>query len=183
MPKAFETDFIQEKKSVVGSGVTKTKLQVKYQFPSNFYLKEITNETLYICNSKNVWIYNPPFMKGEKGHLRTGASSKYCFSKIFDALSKGLKDNKLYSVKKIAKLKYEVFFKAKAKEQLGLEKLELQFKSKRREFRDISQFKLHYTGEKYPLILTPKNLKLVESFPSKVFKFHAPKNTEIQKMK
>ncbi len=183
LPRAFEADFVQEKRSKLSKQKVKTNLAIKYEYPSNFYLKEQEENTLYICNAEKVWVYNPPFMEGEKGFLRTGASNKYCFSKIFDSLKKGLTDNPLYKVKKLKGNAYSIHFEAKAKKQLGLDKMQISFRGKESLFKNVKQMKLFYTGEKYPLLLTPKNLKVMNKFPKKTFKFNVPKNTEIQKMK
>ena len=76
LPKAFEANFLQEKKSVISGRVSKNFLSIKYTFPSNVFLTEQNQNTRYICNESKVWIYNPPFKKGEPGQLRKGSSSK-----------------------------------------------------------------------------------------------------------
>jgi len=61
--------------------------------------------------------------------------------------------------------------------------MELVFKSKNAVFKNVAKIKLYYVGEKHPTILTPKKFKVVKRFPSSVFNFKPPKNTEIENMK
>lgn len=185
LPKAFEATFLQEKYDAIRKRNRKNNIKIKYQFSGKFYLKELSadSNTLYVCNPQSVWVYNPPFLPGEKGLLRKGSSSKYCFSKIFDSLSKGLKDNNLYTVTKTKSKSVILKFKKKAKAQLGLDRLEMYFTSTKYQFKKVKKLKLFYSGEKYPLTLTVKSLKVVKGFPKKVFNFVPPKNTEIKFMK
>jgi outer membrane lipoprotein-sorting protein len=183
LPKAFEATFLQEKKSSISNRINQNNLAIKYQFPSNFYLKENPGEIVYICNTKKVWIYNPPMFETEKGLLREGKSNKYCYSKLFDSLSKGLVSNKLYSVKRLDKSSYRLSFLPKAKQQLGVSKLEISFKTKSHLFKNTSQLKLFYEGEKSPTVLKPQTFKVVKKFLPSIFKFVTPKNTDVIKMK
>lgn len=183
LPKAFEASFIQEKKSPISKKIKTNNIAIKYQYPSNFYLKELSENTTYICNKKNVWFYTPPFMEGEKGLLKVGSSNKYCYSKIFDSLKKGLVDNSLYTVKKGGKNLFSINFQGGAKAQLGIDKLDLVFSKAGNIFQNIQQMKLFYTGEKFPVVLKRKAIKVVKGFSSSTFQFKAPKNTDTQSMK
>ncbi len=122
-------------------------------------------------------------MEGEKGLLKKGSSSKYCYSKIFDSLNKGLVDNKLYKVKKAKNDLFNIFFEPKARKQLGVTKMSLKFDGKKRKFQNISILKLFYQGEKNPVLLKRKTLKVKKKFPKGTFSFKTPSNTEVQSMK
>jgi outer membrane lipoprotein-sorting protein len=183
LPKAFEANFDQEKKSPISKRITRSSIKIKYQYPSNFFLKELSENTTYICNKKNVWFYSPPFSPGEKGLLKVGASNKYCYSKIFDSLKKGLKDNTLYKVKKGSKNSYSILFEPRAKAQLGISKMNLVFQKSDYVFKNIAKLDLYYTGEKNPVTLKRKSLKVVKGFSKSTFNFKTPKNTETQSMK
>lgn len=187
LPKAFEAEFTQETKSKISKRVRKSKLKIKYQFSSNINFKDLATDTLYICNKKDVWIYTPPLVDfpGEKGQVRIGSSSKYCYSKIFDSLSKGLTNNNLYTVKKNNTKKYTLTFSKKAKAQLGFEKLEILFKkqAKKISFLDVDRMNIHYTDQKHPTILVNDKIKKKKNFPKGTFIFQVPKNTDIQKMR
>ena len=183
LPKAFEATFVEE----IQSAVSKKKkyqgtLEFKYQFPSQIYLKNVNSNTLYICNTSKVWKYDPPFAEGEPGMVTTGASSKYCFSKLFDSLQKGLKDNKLYTVKKIKEKNYQITFKKKARAQLDVEKLLLVFESGESELQNVSQIDVFYVGAPKPTVLKKKSFEISKGFDKSLFVFDPPPNTETQKM-
>ncbi len=183
LPKAFEATFIEEKVSVIGSKKTIKHIDVKYQFPSHIYLKVVEEDALYICNSTKVWFYTPPFIEGEPGLVKVGSSSKYCYSKVFDSLKKGLKDNKLYSVKKLKNNTFELTFMDNAKKQLGLDKLKLFFKDNKTEFQNVRSIELYYTGEAHPVALKRKKIEVSKGFKKSLFEFNPPQNTETQLMK
>ncbi|MFT6631491.1 MAG: outer membrane lipoprotein-sorting protein [Bacteriovoracaceae bacterium] len=183
LPRAFKASFVQEKKSPISNKVKTNDILIKYQYSSNFYLKELSADTTYICNKTKVWLYSPPLFDGEKGLLKIGASNKYCYSKIFDSLKKGLTDNSLYKVKKGSNNSYTISFEPKAKAQLGISKMNMVFLKTDYTFQNISSLELFYTGEKFPVILKRKSFDVVKNFPKSTFTFKAPKNTEIQSMK
>jgi len=183
LPVAFDASFVQEKHSSVSKNVDTTNLDIKYEFPGNFYLKEANNNTVYVCNADKVWYYTPPFIEGEPGLLKTGESSKYCYSEIFDTLKHGLKSNKKYTVSKMVDGGYEIDFTPKSRNKLGLSKLEISFKGKKELFMHIKELSLYYIGDKHPTKLKFKNFKVVKKFASEVFLFTPPENTEIQRMK
>jgi outer membrane lipoprotein-sorting protein len=184
LPNAFEGEFRQEKKNIITKKVMSSLLEIKYSFPNNIYFKTFgDSEIHYICNSSRVWIYTPPFIPGENGDVKVGNSNKFCYSKIFDALSNGFKNNSLYQVKKISAKEYDFIFKAKAKAQLELSKLSLEFKTEKTNFSDISKIILYKVGDKHPVSLITKSLKIKNSLPAELFIFKVPKNTEVTKMK
>jgi outer membrane lipoprotein-sorting protein len=184
LPNAFEGEFRQEKKNIITKKVMKSSLEIKYSFPNNIYFKTFgDSEVHYVCNSSRVWIYTPPFIPGEKGDVKVGNSNKFCYSKIFDALSHGFKNNSLYQVKKISAKEYEFIFKAKAKAQLELSKLKIEFKAEKTKFSDIAKIVLYKVGDSNPVSLIAKTIKVKNSLPADLFIFKIPNNTETTKMK
>ena len=183
LPKAFKADFMQKRKSIVSGIVKKSKITIKYQYPGNFYLSEgNASSTIYVCNKKKVWVYNPPFVKDEPGHLTIGSGNKHCYSKIFDSLQHGLVDNKTYKVKKITNTNYELTFLKEARAQLGVSSLNVHFKSKKTLFKDIKKLVIHYIKDENILTLESSSLESLTRFPPGTFSFKPPKNTDVTKM-
>lgn len=180
LPKSFDAKFLDVR------GQKEIPVVIKYQFPSNIYY-EVKGDAplLYVCNAKKTWKYTPPFIEGEKGELAIGDSGQFCYSKIFDSLSKGLESNELYSVEK--KGQSATFaFKEKAKKQLSLEKIEIAFNEKISEktgLGEAKELRLFLVNKPEPV-----NLRLVEfekapKLEKDQFSFSAPKNTNVIQMK
>ena len=182
IPKAFKGDFIQIKQT--RRSTKKTPVKIQYQFPKNIRMdvQDADNAVVYVCNAKKTWIYSPPFMKGEKGHVREGASSKYCYSKIFDALSSGLTSNKHYQVKKITETQYQLNFTSTAAEEIGFDEIKINFFKAPLTFENIDSLVMQNKDNKSPVTLKKQKLKLFKNLSSKTFIFEIPKNTEIEQM-
>lgn len=181
LPKTFEANFEQVTKSLRGQKISPVK--VFYKFQSNIYF-EVTGDTpvTYICNKDKVWIYNPPFIEGEPGELKVGDSSKYCYSKFFDTLSKGLTANKLYNVKS-KKNEVILTFSKDVSEQLSINKVEILLKSevsKNTTFKDVISMKIFKMSERNPVVLNLKNIKSNVQIDNSKFLFVPPKNTNIK---
>lgn len=178
IPKAFEADFLQKKQSLTSKRITEKSLNIKYQFPSDFYLKEGgASPTIYVCNKSKVYIYTPPFEDNEPGNLAIGSTSKHCYSKIFNALKYGLTPNKAYGVQSITGGHFQLNFLGLAKEQLGVDKIDLFFKTEDQSFNNIQKLVIYYKGDSNPLTLETITIKPVNGFSPAIFKFVPPKNT------
>ena len=186
LPNAFEAQFDQQKMKKLkksSSNVVVSQIEIKYKFPSNINFKTIgDSETQYVCNQDMVWIYTPPFIPGEKGEVRVGNSSKFCYSKIFDALSHGLKTNKLYKVKKVSDRLYDLMFSEKAQSQIPYKKISLEFKGQS-SFQNISKISLFKELDKSPVVLVTKSLVAKKNISQSEFEFKIPENTNKIKMK
>lgn len=182
LPKAFEGDFVQTKKNL--RSTRKAPVSIKYMYPKNIRMQvqEADSSITYVCNPDKTWIYTPPFMEGEKGHLREGASSKYCYSKIFDALKYGLTSNKHYEVKKLSQKKYQLNFVKTTANEVGFDVITINFSAEPLNFQNIVSLEMLDKSKKHPVILEKKKLKLVKSIDRKHFIFKIPPNTEIEKM-
>lgn len=184
LPNAFEGKFKQEKIDLASKRKISSYIEIKYSFPNNINFKTLDEtETQYICNSSKVWVYNPPFIPGEKGTVKVGNSSKFCFSKIFDILKNGLKDNSLYTVKSLKKNIVQISFEAKAKKQLDLSRLKLEFSNEQKKFSQLVKITLFKDEKSSPVSMTTQSLKVKKSLPDSNFIFEIPKNTNIQEMK
>ena len=195
MPKAFKAEYSQIKKSRFKRRVVKpTPVKIQYAYPRNIRMhsKDKVQDVLYICNKNKTWIYTPSYKKKVKkkiktvnGQLRVGPSSKFCFSKIFDVLDKGLVSNKSYKVRSLQSGKFELVFTPRLVAELNYEKFELSFDKMPYNFKAIKDIKMfkRVKDKKPTLTLIRKKVKLVSKIDSKVFNFKAPKNTDIIKMK
>lgn len=183
LPKTFEARFDQVTKSLRREKTSPVK--VVYKFKSNIIF-EVSGDTpvTYVCNKDKVWIYNPPFIEGEAGELKVGDSSKYCYSKLFDTLSKGLESNKLYKVKKTDKYA-TIIFSEDVASQLSIEKITMSLKqdiSKTTSFKDVLSMQIYKLNEKNPVTLNLKSIKSNISIDDSKFIFNIPKNTNIKKI-
>ena len=180
LPNAFEGHFVQEKKLI--KITEKSNILLKYQHPNNLYFKDSQTKTVYVCNATKVYKYDPPFIEGEAGNLAIGDSSKFCFSKIFDSLKPGLKNNRNYLVQKLKNSKYDFNFTKTGIKKTGIEKLEIIFKEGSQEFVDIVSMSLYLVDDARPLKLTKKDIIIKDKFPSDTFKFKRPDNALIERM-
>lgn len=178
LPSSFEADFSDVR------GKREIPVNIKYSFPKKIRY-EVKGDTplLYVCNEKKTWKYTPPFMEGEKGELAVGDSSQFCYSRIFDSLSKGLKSNDIYNVSNKGDLS-TLSFSERAKKQLGLEKIEITFDGKKKSsLADAKELKMFLTNKPEPVKLVLKDIKTNPKFNSDQFKFSTPKNTNVTEMR
>lgn len=183
MPNAFEAQFDQTSVSQISKKsepkIKRKLIEIKYQFSGNILVKE--EDTTIVCNPDKMWVYTAPFEgfeDSEKGELKVGDSSKNCFSKVFDSLKKGLKDNSLYQVKKLSDLKYDLIFTESVQKQLSSKKLELNFKSVNDlTMKNVSSFLIYNMKTEKPVEYETKSFKPLQKFPKGTFTFKAPKNT------
>lgn len=180
LPQSFEADFadVRGKKSI--------PVTIKYKFPKQIYY-EVKGDAplLYVCNEKKTWKYTPPFIEGEKGELAVGDSGQFCYSRIFDALAKGLSSNDLYTVSKKGELAV-LTFKADSKKQLGLSKIEISFDrpvAKAESLENAKELKMFLSNKPEPVKLVMKTYKKNPDFKKDQFSFTPPKNTNITRMR
>lgn len=185
VPKAFEASFTQIKISTLSKAQLKSNVRLKYQFPSRMYMHTTGNddEVIYVCNPKKVWIYRPPFMKGEPGQVQIGATSRHCLSKVFEKLNQGLTSNADYKVTQLKGDTYLLSFGKAAAEKLGYHKFELVFKSSDHRFDNLKLMRMYSRQDKNPVTLITRKYKAVKKFSSKNFNFTPPKNTSVDYLK
>ena len=191
LPKSFEATLEQQNISIIKMGkdnkkihkkIFKSDIEMKYMFPSNIVF-DVKDQILYVCNSKKTWAYTAGSF-GENGELTVGDSSKYCYSKIFDALANGLENNKLYTVSTKGKQSL-LKFDEKAQNQLSILKINLDFKEKvnsKTSIENLISMELYYKGKKSPTKFIFKSLNLETKNKKKDFVFLPPKNTNINKI-
>lgn len=181
MPKAFQGEFVQFKPtSNPREESIEMPASISYQKPRNFRMhsKDGSQDTLYICNKELTIIYNPPFKKGEKGTIRKGNSSKFCYVKIFDALNKGLVSNKIYEVKKLGERDYQLIFTAEAAKEIQFKRVDLKFDNMPPNFKNIETLSLYKSSKKNPIVLKRKSISIENKLDPSLFTFKAPANTD-----
>ena len=187
MPKAFEGEFTQVQKSRNPRKKSKEiPTKIYYQKPRNLHMHVEYGAgqfTKYICNKETTWFYTPPFTKEAKGQLKTGDSSKFCYAKIFDALNKGLKTNKIYTVKQLEHRKYQLTFSKEAAAEIQFDKVELTFDDMPLNFRNIGSITMYSPSKKQPVVLKRNSVDIKNTLDSDLFNFKAPANTETEVMK
>ena len=186
LPPAFIADFTQVVQSKINKKkVKKAPLKVKYAYPNNIYFEVSGNEAItYVCNSKKVWIYQPPFLEGSRGTLKVGDSSNFCYSKLFDVLNKGMKSNKHYTVDIQSKNHYRVKFSKGTANETGYQMIDLFFdKSGKKDLGAVETLALLPVNDTTPVKLIKKKFIKLKTFKHGTFDFKAPKNTDISTLK
>lgn len=175
VPKSFKAKFDYLVPSLRGDP-NKISVDIDFNKPTDlrYEIKDPNHAVTFVCNRQKTWVYTPSFIEGGKGELKVGDSSKYCFSKIFQALNNGLTDNKVYTVKKVKK-EYVLTFTKQAKVALGIDKIGLVFKDKN-EFENLSLLKI-YKAQNQAQIYEMKKIDKKVDFQKGHFEFTPPKNT------
>ncbi|MCT4642211.1 MAG: hypothetical protein N4A33_07915 [Bacteriovoracaceae bacterium] len=185
IPKKFEASIEQIVVKRIGKKIVRQPLSLKYSFPKNIVMK--TKDITYVCNSQTTWRYIPPFIQGQKGECSVGNSNKYCFSKVFDALSSGLKNNKLYVVKRNNKKSFlEIIFNQEASRELGLKSI-LFFTNKKlstlNSILEVSKMVLKHNQKQQDDIYEIKSIRINNNLKNQDFIFQIPKNTNVNYLK
>lgn len=182
LPATFKADFKQSYISSLSKKARVTAGEISYKYPSHLYFKVEGDEPVtYISNPEKSWVYNPPFIEGEKGVVRESLATRHAFSKFFDALSKGLENNKLYSVK-FENKKAILTFSSEVSKQIAIAEALLYFNnkvSKESQMKDLEKIELKYTVKKPTVTLSFENYQEGMTLKNDFFIFTPPKNTEI----
>lgn len=179
LPKQFEAKMTQKYHSLRGSD-RQDPIEMTYKFPGKLYFENKGEAPVtLVCNENKVWLYRPPFIEGEKGELKISNNQAYCHVRIFDALSKGLKDNSLYKVKKSGKTAVLTFVKA-ARNQLQVKQVTLNFKTQKQDsLADVASLIIEKVAGKETIKLHIQQFATPKSVNSKLFVFKSPKNTAV----
>lgn len=180
LPESFTATFEQSHKSAIHAKVSKTYGSVDYKFPGNIRFETSGDDKIvFVSNKTKTWYYTSPFIEGEPGELTINPSGKNALSRFFDVLKKGLKTNKLYSVKK-KELGHELSFSKKTSKEIGLQSAVIKFKEKKLTFKNITSLTLIYNDDK-KVSLALSAIKLNTKMANSHFIFEAPENTKINK--
>lgn len=182
VPKSFVAELNEVHKA------ESIKTEIKYMQGGYIYytsfdtFEENLPQLIYVCNPKTTYKYVPPFDKSEKGELTKGDSNVYCYSKVFEALTRGLKDNELYKVK-LGKKSATLTFSEKASKQLGLLKIEFTFKNEsKNSIADIASMVLYFEQKPQPTKFELKKFNIKQKLNKADFEFQVPENTNVKEM-
>ena len=183
--KNFSATFGKTHKSLVGkSGGIKSRGAIEYSYPSKLKIDQTAPvDSLLITNGKKTWFYSKPFdPKLEKGEVVVEESSKNLLAGFFDALRKGLVNNKAYSVKKVGKQKevhYELTFSKAYEKLFNLSKVHLFPKvPKVQTIRDIDKlviFQSNGAKSEYRFLKFNEGVRFSKGY----FDFKIPKGTNV----
>lgn len=177
MPKSFKAEFYQIHKSSLTKKERKTKGRIDYKFPGHIRFETTSPDNIiYVSNPAKTWYYTAPFLDDMPGELTISETNKDPLVKFFDLLSKGLKSNKMYSVKKM-KTGSLITFSKENQIDMGVRSALLKFKKKRL-FNNIEEVLLTKT-DKSILKLIFKKIDPNFSFKENYFIFKVPENTRV----
>ncbi len=182
LPKGFSANFIQKVISEISGKERISQGLLEYQFPGKIKF-EITQggSSLFISNGQKSWYYTPPFIEGEKGNVVIQRSSSIFLSKFFDSLQQGLKDNKLYNIKK-SPTTLEFIFHSNVADSIGLKKALFPIQGVDPKQLNLSKLKkmILTRSDNKEIVFELSEFKEKNQFPINHFLFTPPKNTTIQ---
>ena len=132
-----------------------------------------------VVSPKKTWIYQPPFMEGEKGQVTVEKKSSWPLLKTFDSLTKSLEASKEFSHKYSGK-KLSIIFTKASQERLGIKEVTFTAKAEAKAVKSFSEF------ESMTLVKSDgkeQKYKFSDIKTSAVdvanFSFDIPKNTKV----
>lgn len=183
IPNSFSATYEKSYKAFVGKKIITAPGSLDYKYPSHIYLKykegKITKEV--IINKKKVWDFTPAFIKTEKNELREYKYQKNALLKFLDVMHEGLRDNKMFTVKKKKDL-IVVNFSKSMQQAYNFVSAELYPKSKVADvktIKDVTKIVLNYMKKK-PETYTFKKIT-DKKFETSHFIFATPENTNVTK--
>lgn len=180
IPRQFEATIDQEFRKGRFKRERTEQLDLKYMYPRHMVMK-IPSMTL-VCNPEQTWRYTPSIIKSEPAEVQIGKSEELCFSKYFDLLQYGLKDNQYYTVKRDLKNNSALLSLKDEKTLDGTKSLTLKFKkdsAKNPSFQDVSEILItRTTGADKETKYIIKDINTEVKFKSADFVFQIPENTK-----
>lgn len=178
LPNSFRANYEQRILSTISGKEKISSGSIDYAFPGKIRIEYISPVKMtFVSNGKKSWYYTPPFDVKEKGEVTIQSSNVLHFTKIFDYLKHGLDKNEVYSVSK-EKNEYVLTFNAKAKKDLSIENLRLEFSDVNNKFSDLKQIILVHNDNKNVKLIFSNLLENVK-FEKDLFDFIIPENTKV----
>jgi len=177
LPASFKVDFLQSFKSSLTGRENKSTGKLEYKFPSRVRFKvEGRQPSLFVSNPSKSWLYSPPFDPSEKGEVVEQSSENLYLPRFFDSLKNGLKNNQLYSVKKMDNF-YLLDFSKDFSKKLGMKTTKLYFKDGKASESQLKNIeKIVFTNkDKKDVVLTFSNFSEAVSFSDDHFVFELKK--------
>lgn len=182
VPTSFSAQYEESLTSATGKQ-KKSFGKLDYKYPGHLRF-EVTEPvpSLIVVNPQRTWIYQPAFVKGEKGQVTIEKSANSPLVKFLDSIQNGVKNSKHFSAKYDNK-ELILNFNKKAQKDLGIEQVVLRSGGEARKINELKSFEiitLKYTNK------NKTNIKLLDlkenaTFSSEHFSFTAPENTRIIK--
>ena len=177
LPNSFKADFFQVIKSSISNKEKKMKGKIDYKYPGHIWFEATyPDKIVFVSNPEKSWYYIAPWDEEEPGELTISNTNKNSLVRFFDLLRKGLKSNKMYTVKKVKEGRL-ISFNKKNQKEMGISSARISFKGKEH-FKNISKVILVRT-DKSQVRLELNAIQPGLSFKKTHFIFKAPKNTRI----
>lgn len=180
IPNEFSASFEETLISSVTGKEIKSNGTISYKYPSHLRLEVQEPEpSTVIVNPKRTWIYQPPFIEGEKGQVTVEKKSSWPLLQTFDSLTKSLEGSKEFS-HKFSGNKLVISFSKESSSKLGIKEVTFIAQGEAKNVKSFSAFdsmtlmKADGKEQKYKF----SNIKVG---PTKVsqYSFDIPKNTKV----
>ena len=182
-PSKFSATFTQEYKSAVTGKVKRSDGSIDYQFPGMLRFEmQKPSPIIFITRENQSWFYRPPFNKGELGETKYNVPGGLALPRFFDSLSKGLRNNEFFKVKKLNKKTTEILFNKSSQVELTIKKAKILFRNRKQIFKNIQEIELHYVDNKVTKILFNK-IKNKKRFSPLLFRYNQERPPQFQKTK
>lgn len=180
IPSEFSANFEETLKSVVTGKEIKTTGKITYRYPSHLRLEVLEPEpSTVVVNPKQTWIYQPPFIEGEKGQVTIEKKSYWPLLQTFDSLTKSLAGSKDFTHKFEGK-KLLIIFNKDAQTRLGLKEVAFTAKDEAKSAKNFSEFEsMSLTKNDNKTQLYKFSEIKIKAIDITVFSFDIPKNTKV----
>lgn len=180
IPNEFSAKFEESIISAVTGKEIKSNGTISYKYPSHLRLEVLDPEpSTVVVSPKKTWIYQPPFMEGEKGQVNIEKKSSWPLLKTFDSLTKSLEGSTEFT-HKFSGHKLSIIFTKASQEKLGIKEVTFTAKGEASKVESLSQFesmtlvKSDGKEQKYKF----SDVKVAKLDALK-FTFEIPKNTKV----
>ncbi|HLW58229.1 MAG TPA: outer membrane lipoprotein carrier protein LolA [Bacteriovoracaceae bacterium] len=180
IPNEFSASFEETLISSVSGKTIKSNGKISYKYPSHLRVEVLEPEpSTVVVSPKKTWIYQPPFIEGEKGQVTIEKKSSWPLLQTFDSLTKSLEGSKEFT-HKFSGNKLVISFSKESVEKLGIKEVIFIAQGEAKKVKSFSAFdsmtltKADGKEQSYKF----SNIKVG---PTKVseYTFDIPKNTKV----
>lgn len=181
VPSSFSSHYEETMTSTVTGKEIKTTGKIDYKYPSHLRLEVLKPEpSTVVVNDRKTWIYQPPFIEGEKGQVTIQKGSNWPLLKAFDSFKTGLEGSKLFTHK------YQgndliITFNKDSQKEAGIKEVIFHAKKNAKEVKSLNEFEkmtlVKADGKKQNYKFT--DLKENVAFRPSNFEFTTPANTKV----
>ena len=179
IPSEFTAEFEEKITSSVTGKVIKSNGTIAYKFPSQLRLEVLEPEaSTVVVGPKKTWIYQPPFIEGEKGQVTIEKKSSWPLLKTFDSLTKSLEGSKEFDHKFQGK-KLTITFKEATSKRMGIKEVSFVSNTDAANAKSFSEFESMSLTKNDGKIQSYKFTAIkIAPVEAKKFEFEIPKNTK-----